>query len=240
LQARGLYRDTGFLFGRAFLDIKKGVISVLIFKICPYYRKPENHAMGRGVGYCDLGGGQGICEGDIQFCDRSDDLRKQLLEEKKKEQDDKKATGQKKKPSNYRVLVVDDEEPIRRLIVALLSEQGHQCMTANNGAEALNKMIQDKFDAVITDIVMPEKNGIALTKELLSLYPKLPIMAMTGFSKEYPAELALKAGARDFIVKPFSIDEFILRFNKMMRDHMILCQMETKQNEMVLRFRKWS
>jgi len=64
---------------------------------------------------------------------------------------------------------------------------------------------------VITDIVMPEMNGIALTRELLGLYPKLPVMIMTGHSKEYPTGLALAAGARDFIGKPFSNHEFILR-----------------------------
>jgi DNA-binding response OmpR family regulator len=95
-------------------------------------------------------------------------------------------------------------------------------------------MIQNRCDAVITDIVMPEKDGITLTKELLSMYPKLPIMVMTGFSQEHPTESALSAGARDFIKKPFSIDEFILRFNKMMRDHEMLCQIEAEHNERFL------
>jgi FixJ family two-component response regulator len=72
------------------------------------------------------------------------------------------------------------------------------------------------------------------TKELLSLYPKLPIVVMIGHSKEHSTESALLAGARDFIEKPFTIDEFILRFNKMMRDQGILSQMEAKQNEMFL------
>ena len=202
------------------------------------YRDSESLSRGRGLGNCDLGG-EAICEGDIQFCDRSDDLRKQLSEGKKKE-DNKTAGNQKEKPFNYKVLVVDDQEPMRKLIVTLLSQQGHQCITAGNGVEALNKMIQNRCDAVITDIVMPEKDGITLTKELLSMYPKLPILVMTAHSKEYSTESALMAGARDFIGKPFSIDEFILRFNKMMRDHAIFSQIEGKKNEMLLHLEKKS
>jgi CheY-like chemotaxis protein len=209
-----------------------------IFKKCPFYRDSENFAMGRGLGHCDLCG-QAICEGDIQFCEKPEALREQLLEQKEKEVGNNNGKEeQKKKPSKYKVLVVDDEEPLRKLIVALLSRQGHQCMTASNGMEVLNKINQNKFDAVITDIVMPEMDGIALTKELLSLYPNLPIMIMTAHSKEYPTESALMAGARDFIGKPFSVDEFILRFNKMMGEHEILCQMDIKQKDMFLHFQR--
>ena len=147
---------------------------------------------------------------------------------------------QKKKPSNDKVLVVDDEEPLRKLIVTLLSKQGNQCIPASNGIEALNEIRQNKVDAVITDIVMPEMDGIALTKEILSLYPYLPIMVMTGHGKEYSAESAIAAGARDFIEKPFSIEEFLLRLSKMMRDYEILCQIKVKQNQMVYRLSKKS
>ena len=211
---------------------------MLIFNKCPFYRDSESLSRGRGLGNCDLGG-EAICEGDIQFCDRSDDLRKQLSEKKKKE-DNKREGNRKEKPLNYKVLVVDDQEPMRKLIVTLLSQQGHQCITAGNGVEALNKMIQNRCDAVITDIVMPEKDGITLTKELLSMYPKLPILVMTAHSKEYSTESALMAGARDFIGKPFSIDEFILRFNKMMHDHAIFSKMVAKKNEMVVHLEKKS
>ena len=200
---------------------------------CPFYRSPQSLAMGRGLGYCDLYGDQAICDGDIQFCKDREALRKQLLEQKSKEGSNNKGEeGQKKKPSHYKVLVVDDEEPMRKMMLTLLSRLGHQCITASNGIEALNIINQNKFDAVITDIIMPEMDGITLTKEIMILYPNLPIMVMTGHGKQYSAESAIAAGARDFIEKPFSIDEFILRLNKMTRDREILCQIEAKQNEM--------
>ncbi len=119
----------------------------------------------------------------------------------------------------YKVLVVDDEEPMRNLIVTMLSQKGHQCVTANNGLEALEKIKEARFDAFITDIVMPEMDGIALTKELLYHYQNLPVMVMTGHTEEYAAETAIASGAREFIKKPFSVSEFLVRFNKMMRDH---------------------
>ena len=193
---------------------------MLIFKECPYYRDFRNLAMGRGLGHCDLGG-EAICERDINFCDRPDDLKKGLSEKKKRENENK-ARDPKKEHLHCRVLVVDDQEEVRRLVVALLSREGHQCITAVNGVDALNKMIQAKCDAVITDIVMPEKDGITLTKELLALYPKFPILVMSGHSKEYSIDSALMAGAQDFIGKPFSIAKFMLRFNKMMRDQAML------------------
>ncbi|HUL38156.1 MAG TPA: response regulator, partial [Thermodesulfobacteriota bacterium] len=154
--------------------------------------------------------------------------------------EDKIEEVQKKKSYKYKVLVVDDEEPLRNMVVAFLSREGHQCVTASNGIEALSKIHENDVDAVITDIVMPQMDGIALTKELLSLYPKLPVMIMTGHSKEYPTESAIIAGARDFIGKPFSLDEFILRFNKMMSDHKISLGIESKQSEMIFHIQRES
>jgi len=121
--------------------------------------------------------------------------------------------------THYKILVVDDEEPMRKLIVSLLSPRGHQCLTANDGREALDKFMETKFDALITDIVMPEMDGITLTKELSKHYQNLPVMVMTGYTEEYSAETAIASGAREFINKPFSISEFLIRFDKMMRDH---------------------
>jgi two-component system cell cycle response regulator len=123
------------------------------------------------------------------------------------------------KPSNYKILVVDDEEPMRKLVVNLLSQNGHQCMAASNGLEALEKIKENKFDAVVTDIVMPEKDGLTLTRELSKHDQSLPVMVMTGHGDEYSAETAIALGAREFISKPFSITEFIIRFHKMMDDH---------------------
>jgi CheY-like chemotaxis protein len=120
--------------------------------------------------------------------------------------------------SKYIILVVDDEELIRNLIVTFLSKMGHSCLTAVDGVDALDKMKENKIDAVITDIKMPNMDGITLTSEILNQYPGLPIMVMTAFDEEYSAGIAISAGAREFIKKPFSLEEFGIRLHKMIND----------------------
>jgi len=116
------------------------------------------------------------------------------------------------------ILIVDDEELIRDLIATCLSKFGFSYQTAVNGKDALEKMEQENIDAVITDIKMPEMDGILLTSEISSIYPGVPVMVMTAYGEEFSAATALSAGAREFITKPFSIPEFILRLKKMIMD----------------------
>jgi CheY-like chemotaxis protein len=120
--------------------------------------------------------------------------------------------------SKYTILVVDDEELIRNLVVTFLSKLGHSCVSAIDGVDALNKMKGNKFDAVITDIKMPNMDGIHLAIEISRQYPELPIMVMTAFDQEYSAGTAISVGAREFIKKPFSLEEFAIRLYKMISD----------------------
>ena len=122
------------------------------------------------------------------------------------------------KPRKYTILVVDDQESLRNLIVTFLSKLGHSCVTAIDGVDALDKMKGNKIDAVVSDIKMPNMDGITLTSEVSIQYPGLPIMIMTAFEKEDTAGLAICAGARDFIKKPFSLNEFSVRLHKMIND----------------------
>ncbi len=131
----------------------------------------------------------------------------------------------------YRILIVDDEPMTRNLISSILSSKGHACVTACDGDEALDKASKEKFDAVITDIVMPNMDGIALTRELLRQNPSLPVMVITGFTDEHYYDESINAGATDFINKPFSIAEFTARFQRMMRDHDILSHIKTREKE---------
>ncbi len=138
----------------------------------------------------------------------------------------------------YRVLIVDDEEMIRNFLVSVLSKQGQDCQTARDGLEALEKIKNNSFDAVVTDIVMPRMDGITLTQETVKLYPDLPILVITGHAEEYSAKSAIAAGAREFIKKPFSLPEFIIRFDKMMHNHETLCKMKEKYNKMLFNLQR--
>jgi two-component system chemotaxis response regulator CheY len=120
--------------------------------------------------------------------------------------------------AQYTILVVDDEELVRNLVVTLLSKSGHSSIAAVDGVDALNRMEGNKIDAVITDIKMPNMDGVALTVEILKRYPGLPILVMTAFDEEYSAGAAIAAGAREYIKKPFSPDEFFTQLQKMIND----------------------
>lgn len=184
----------------------------------PFYKEAENPTIGEGQRNRDYRNRQAIYDRGNRVCGRLDGSGKQPLEQRKDGDgvwENKGKQGVQKKPFRYRILVVEDEEPMRRIIADLLSEHGHQCKTAKNGIDALHQFNRNGFDAVITDIGMPQMDGIALTRELSSLYPDLPIMIMTGGGEKY-LEAAIRAGAWDSIGKPFSIDEFILRFSRMM------------------------
>jgi CheY-like chemotaxis protein len=128
----------------------------------------------------------------------------------------------KKDPSKYKILVVDDEELMRKMVVTVLSKLGHSCLTAVDGVDALEKMKENKIDAVITDIKMPNMDGITLIGKVSTEYPGVPIMVMTAFEEEYSAGIAISVGAREFIKKPFSLDEFAIRLHKMINDAEIL------------------
>jgi CheY-like chemotaxis protein len=107
---------------------------------------------------------------------------------------------------------------------------GHSCLTATDGVDALDKIKGNKIDAVITDIKMPKMDGITLTSEILTQYPDLPILVMTAFGEEYSAGIAISAGAREFIKKPFSLDEFGIRLHKMINDSETLRRLKNEKN----------
>jgi CheY-like chemotaxis protein len=130
--------------------------------------------------------------------------------------------NQRVKSSQYNILVVDDEELMRYLVVSYLSKLGHSCLTAVDGVDALDKLKKNKIDAVITDIKLPNMDGMALASEISRQYPDLPIMVMTAFDEEYSEGTAISVGAREFLKKPFTLDEFTLRLNKLINDSEVM------------------
>ena len=136
------------------------------------------------------------------------------------------------KGNTYNVLIVDDDETIRQLLITALSSKGHKCLAAESAAEALALCEKSKFDAVISDIVMPQMDGLLLSTRLTSLYPDMPVMLMTGFVNEYVYDDALKAGASDFIGKPIFLEEFLARFDKMMNSSETLRQLKGHEMEL--------
>jgi CheY-like chemotaxis protein len=137
--------------------------------------------------------------------------------------------NQRMKFAKYTILVVDDEELIRYLVASYLSKLGHSCLTAVDGVDALDKIKNHKIDAVITDIKLPKMDGMALTGEISRQYPDLPIMIMTAFDEEYSEGTAISVGAREFLKKPFTLDEFAARLNKLINASEILKRIKSEK-----------
>ena len=108
-----------------------------------------------------------------------------------------------------RILVVDDEEPLRTLVARGLTLDGHFCMTAADGAEALDTLIAEggHFDLLLTDIRMPLMDGIALALAAKQAFPDLPIMLMTGYAEQRERARSLDAIVEEVMTKPFTIAE---------------------------------
>ena len=106
-----------------------------------------------------------------------------------------------------RILVADDEEPIRSLVARALRQDGHEVMTANDGAEALDVLIREKgaFELLLTDIRMPVMDGIALALAAARDHPEVTILLMTGYADQRERADGLEALIHDVITKPFSL-----------------------------------
>lgn len=110
-----------------------------------------------------------------------------------------------------RVLVIDDEEYVRMTLAQALEDDGHSVLLAVNGQEGLNCYKAESPDLVITDILMPGKEGIETILELRKLNPNAKILVMSGGGRINNVdflEVARKFGATAALKKPFGIDEF--------------------------------
>ena len=109
--------------------------------------------------------------------------------------------------TDERVLVVDDEESVRGPLVEMLRHLGFRADAAANGREALEKIKNEPYTFLLTDMSMPEMDGLKLIGHVKNDYPHICSIAMTGYTKEYKYMDVVNAGATDFINKPFSIEE---------------------------------
>ncbi len=109
-----------------------------------------------------------------------------------------------------RILIVDDEEMICDMLSRRLTHEGYFCITAHNGKEALNHFYKDTFSLIISDIKMPEMDGIELLKRIKSMNPKMLVIIVTAYPEIDMAVEAMRLGAYDFIIKPADMDLVLL------------------------------
>ena len=120
--------------------------------------------------------------------------------------------------SKQSVLSVDDDRDLRDLLHELISDMGLLSVTAVDGMDALEKMEEEQFDIVITDINMPRLNGIGLIKRVAAEYIDTDVIAITGFQTEYNYTDIIALGASDFISKPININEFEAKIKRIVRE----------------------
>ena len=106
-----------------------------------------------------------------------------------------------------RVLIADDEDSMRALVARAIAMDGHETVTAQDGAEALEILIREDgaFDLLLTDIQMPIMDGIALALSAARDFPDLTILLMTGFADQRERASNLSALVHDVVTKPFSV-----------------------------------
>ena len=108
------------------------------------------------------------------------------------------------------ILVIDDEEIMRDILETLLTREGYDVRLAPSGAEGLEIARTLPFDAAIVDIMMPGLDGIATLDELKRIDDDLAVIIITAYASVGSAISAMKAGAFDYITKPFKNDEVIV------------------------------
>lgn len=111
-----------------------------------------------------------------------------------------------------RVLVIDDEDSVRAMVEAALSHAGYRVLCATNGTEGLKVLDSQQVDLVITDILMPEKEGVETIVEIRQKMPGLQIIAMSGGGRVHnmePLRIAGGIGADALLPKPFDLTKLL-------------------------------
>ncbi|HVI75722.1 MAG TPA: response regulator, partial [Anaeromyxobacteraceae bacterium] len=117
------------------------------------------------------------------------------------------------------VLIVDDELNIRRVLAAMLKREGYEVTTAADGEQALAVLQKTPVHVVVTDLVMPRMSGLTLLERAQAEFPDVPIIMITAHGTVDSAVQALKAGAFDYITKPFEQEELKKVIAKAARAH---------------------
>jgi putative nucleotidyltransferase with HDIG domain len=131
-----------------------------------------------------------------------------------------------------KVLVVDDEEAIREVVTTLLDAQGYYTVACANGRIALDAFRNDTFDLVLSDIVMPEMDGLKLLSELRTDDPDVPVIMVTAMHDIAIALEAIRAGAYDYILKPFEKDQLYLSVRRALEHRRLVIENRTYQSDL--------
>jgi len=115
------------------------------------------------------------------------------------------------------ILLVEDEQHIAQGIIFNLERENFQITHTETGAAALEIFSRQSFDLVVLDLMLPDSHGFDICRQMRKAEPQLPILMLTALGEEQDRVKGLKEGADDYLTKPFSLDEFLLRIRGMLR-----------------------
>jgi two-component system response regulator MprA len=116
-----------------------------------------------------------------------------------------------------RVLVVDDEPQLRRALERALKLEGYEVELAPDGEQALRSVRATPLDAIVLDVLMPKRDGLSVCRELRSRGDQVPILMLTARDAVQDRVDGLDAGADDYVVKPFALEELLARLRALLR-----------------------
>jgi len=120
-----------------------------------------------------------------------------------------------------RILIVDDDEEIRELLEFDIGQSGYSVDTAKDGIEGLNKALNNTYDLILLDVMMPKMNGFDVCKNIRQAKLSIPILMLTAKGTIEDKTDGFDSGADDYIVKPFDIQEVLLRIRVLLRRNQV-------------------
>ena len=120
-------------------------------------------------------------------------------------------------PTSHKLLVVDDDPALARTLRRALTVEGYEVETAADGGEALQRLASDHFDAVVLDVAMPRLDGLAVCRRMRERRDVTPVLMLTARDAIGDRVSGLDAGADDYLVKPFALDELNARVRALLR-----------------------
>ena len=124
----------------------------------------------------------------------------------------------------FKILLAEDEKNLRNVLTSTLGKEGYSVTSTENGQIAFDKFCEEKFDLVITDVMMPVMDGNELTAKIRTIMPDTPILMLTALETIDDKERGFGAGADDYLTKPFALKELLLRIKALLRRYGEVCE----------------
>lgn len=135
--------------------------------------------------------------------------------------------------SQKKILIVDDDDEIRELLEFDVAQSGYFVDTAKDGLEGLNKALNNSYDLILLDVMMPKMNGFDVCKNIRNAKINIPILLLTAKGTIEDKTEGFDCGADDYLVKPFDIQEVLLRIRVLLRRNQVVEDTNSLSNEIL-------